>query len=125
MSGGNLGDPKLLAKRCVRRSMFSRIPDDLSELDMTQKRAMRMASAPTKAKAKGKDLEAKCFPWIYPKGTGYWVDGKGDAARSFEEDMEIKLKSVDSRWRDDDEWADWAKARASGGDGLDILFPEE
>jgi hypothetical protein len=36
--------------------------------------------------------------------------------------MEIKLKSADSRWRDDDEWATWAGLKAEGKDGTADLF---
>jgi hypothetical protein len=86
--------------------------------------AQRKKEVPNKSKAKGKDMEALLFPHLYPKSTGYWVDGKGDAARSFEEDMNIKLQSHDPRWRDDPEWPTWAAARNIGGPtaGLDPLF---
>ncbi|KAJ3041419.1 hypothetical protein HDV00_009399 [Rhizophlyctis rosea] len=124
LSGGNQGDVKLICKRSVRRSMFSRIPDELY-LELPERIALRKKDLPkSKVKKNDKELEGKLFPWIYPKGTGYWVEGKGATARSFEEDMEIKLNSFDSRWRDDDEWAGWAAARVKGEDGIDALYPE-
>ena len=129
LSAGGLGDINLIVKRSVRRSMFSRIPEDIKYLELPERIALRKKDLPkSKVKKNDKDLEGKLFPWLYPKGTGYWVDEKtakaGKASRSFEEDMEIKLNSFDSRWRDDDEWAIWAAARVKGEDGIDALYPD-
>jgi hypothetical protein len=56
---------------------------------------LRKTMVPNKSKAKGKDMEANLFPHLYPKGTGYWVEGKGDASRTFEEDTNIKVYGAD------------------------------
>ncbi|KAF9135773.1 hypothetical protein BGW39_000070 [Mortierella sp. 14UC] len=120
---GLQGDPKDLIPRAPRLSMFSRIPRDMQDLTLEQRRALRLAGCPTPAKAKGKTVEALLFPWLYPLGTGMYADGtKGANCRSFQDDMEIKLRSADSRWRDDDEWATWAGLKAEGKDGTADLF---
>lgn len=120
---GLQGDPKDLIPRAPRLSMFSRIPRDMQDLTLEQRRALRLAGCPTPAKAKGKTVEALLFPWLYPLNTGMYADGtKGANCRSFKEDMEMKLNSADSRWRDDDEWATWAGLKAEGKDGTADLF---
>ncbi|KAG0312381.1 hypothetical protein BGZ99_009542 [Dissophora globulifera] len=113
--GGSQGDPKDLIPRAPRRSMFSRIPEDMQDLSLEDRRRLRLAGCPTPAKAKGKNVEALLFPWIYPASTGMYADGtKGPNCRSFVDDMEMKLNSADSRWRDDEEWVTWAKLKAEG-----------
>ncbi|KAF9987296.1 hypothetical protein BGZ75_000759 [Mortierella antarctica] len=120
---GTQGDPKDLIPRAPRLSMFSRIPESMQDLSLEERRALRLAGCPTPAKAKGKNVEALLFPWLYPLGTGMYADGtKGANCRSFKDDMEMKLKSADSRWRDDDEWATWAALKAEGKDGTADLF---
>lgn len=120
---GLQGDPKDLIPRAPRLSMFSRIPREMQDLTLEERRALRLAGCPTPAKAKGKTVEALLFPWLYPLNTGMYADGtKGANCRSFKDDMEMKLNSADSRWRDDDEWATWAGLKAEGKDGTADLF---
>ncbi|KAF9191566.1 hypothetical protein BGZ51_007129 [Haplosporangium sp. Z 767] len=121
-SDGRQGDPKDLIPRAPRLSMFSRIPESMQELTLQERRALRLAGCPTASKAKGKTAEALLFPWLYPLGTGMFADGKGPNCRSFKDDMEMKLKSADPRWRDDDEWPTWAALKAEGKDGTADLF---
>ncbi|KAG0340023.1 hypothetical protein BG004_006581 [Podila humilis] len=121
---GLQGDPKDLIPRAPRLSMFSRIPREMQDLTLAERRVLRLAACPTaaKAKSKGKNMEGYLFPWLYPLGTGMWVDSKGANCRTFKDDMEIKLNSADSRWRDDDEWSTWAELQAEGKDGTAELF---
>ncbi|KAG0347642.1 hypothetical protein BG004_007275 [Podila humilis] len=68
---GLQGDLKDLIPRAPRLSMFSRIPRELHDLTLAERRVLRLAACPTaaKAKSKGKNVEGYLFPWLYPLGT--------------------------------------------------------
>ena len=98
---GNQGDINKVAKRTVRRSMFPRIPEEVFVVNKAPGNGTAchpfapQNNGAQQIKSQGKDMEANLFPHLYPKGTGYWVEGKGDASRTFEEDTNIKVYGAD------------------------------
>jgi hypothetical protein len=107
-----------LARRTASAASFVPIPPELSRLTAAERAMIRNMTGIDVENTPVAELQLKesmVFPDLYPFGCGHWVKGDGPLSRSFVEDMEIKLNSVDGRWRDDEEWPVWAATVVGGG----------
>ncbi|KAJ7156012.1 hypothetical protein C8R43DRAFT_419636 [Mycena crocata] len=108
-----------LARRTVSAASFVPKPPQLEDLEIGERAMIRKLTGinlDTMTAAASQLKEGMVFPDLYPLGCGWWIKGEGSLSRSFEEDMQIKLNSVDARWRKDKEWPDWAAAVAGAAD---------
>ncbi|KAJ7276753.1 hypothetical protein C8J57DRAFT_1584002 [Mycena rebaudengoi] len=113
----NAAEDGQLGRRTVSTASFVPKPPQLQDLNIGERAMIRKMSGinlDSMTAAASQLKEGMIFPDLYPLGCGFWVKGDGPLSRSFEEDMEIKLNSVDPRWRTDQEWPTWAAAVAGG-----------
>ncbi|KAJ7276669.1 hypothetical protein C8J57DRAFT_1583827 [Mycena rebaudengoi] len=113
----NAAEDGQLGRRTVSSASFVPKPPQLQDLNIGERAMIRKMSGvnlDSMTAAASQLKEGMIFPDLYPLGCGFWVKGDGPLSRSFEEDMEIKLNSVDPRWRTDQEWPTWAAAVAGG-----------
>ena len=56
-----------------------------------------------KLKQDDRHLEEKLFPCLFPSGRGGW-NSQTDGSLSFSSYLKMRLRSMDTRWRDDPKW---------------------
>ncbi|KAJ7276763.1 hypothetical protein C8J57DRAFT_1223488 [Mycena rebaudengoi] len=106
---------RAVAPSPLRRSFLN--PPQLQDLNIGERAMIRKMSGINldgMTAAASQLKEGMIVPDLYPLGCGFWVGGDRPLSHSFEDDMEIKLNSVDPRWRTDQEWPTWAAAVAGG-----------